>query len=362
MGRRSRRRRRRGFFRRSGPLLMFCLAALVVSVGLIFGVKTLVTKYNTGGLSFGSFGFASKAKTEVKQETIQEATDEEGNKYLIYVDAEGENAVSAWKTVDGKTYYFDENGKAVSGFQTIDDKLYRFSPRTNALVNPKKGKKSVSHYLCYFKEDGEIYRRIDKNKPMVALTYDDGPSPNTATILDVLEENHAVATFFVVGSRLEDYPDTVKRQVELGNEIGNHTWEHKYLSQLSKKGMKSQIRKTIKKLEEMTGYTSKITRPPGGFVNDDVKENVGQPLIMWNVDTLDWQTRNAKKTVNAVFNDLDDGDIILMHDLYETTAEATKTIVPRLIKKGFQLVTVSEMAECRNGISAGDVVYSIKPN
>lgn len=339
---------------RYGRLILFCMAVLVISAGVIIGVKTLVKHFGDGDL-------LTKLKPEEKKEQVQEETDEAGNTFLTYKGVDDETAVKTWKTVEGKTYYFDENGHAVSGFQTIDGKLYRFNTKTHAMVNPKSGKKSISHYLCYFNKKGEIIRRIDKKKPMVALTYDDGPSSNTSTILDVLEENDAVATFFVVGERLEEFPDTVKRQVELGNEIGNHTWGHKYLSTLSKKQMKSQINKTIKKLEEMTGYTSTITRPPGGFVNDEVKETVGQPLIMWNVDTLDWKTRNTKKTVDAVFKDLDDGDIILMHDLYETTAEATKKIVPRLIKKGYQLVTVSELAECHHGMSPGDVVYSLKP-
>lgn len=352
MSRRSR-RRRRGFFRRYGRLIIFCLSALVVSIALIIGVKTLVNHFGSDGFKF--------AREETEAELIQESTDEEGNQYLLYVDENGESATNSWKTVKGKTYYFDEKGQAVSGFKKIDGKLYRFNNKTHALVKPKKGKKTISHYLCYFNKKGEIIRRIDKKKPMVALTYDDGPSPNTTTILDVLEKYDAVATFFVVGERLEEYPETVERQVALGNEIGNHTWGHKYLSTLSQKEMKNQINKTIKKLKKMTGYTSKITRPPGGFVSDEVKKTIKQPLIMWNVDTLDWKTRNTQKTIDAVFRDLDDGDIILMHDLYETTAAATKKIVPRLIKKGYQLVTVSELAECHHGMSAGDVVYSLKP-
>ncbi len=98
-------------------------------------------------------------------------------------------------------------------------------------------------------------------------------------------------------------------------------------------------------------------RPPGGNYNGTVASTVGMPLILWSIDTLDWKTRNAAATQAAVLNHVKDGDIILMHDLYGPTAEASKVIIPELINRGYQLVTVSELADCRGGMLNG-MVYN----
>ena len=102
-------------------------------------------------------------------------------------------------------------------------------------------------------------------------------------------------------------------------------------------------------------------RPTGGRVNSAVKENVGMPMIQWTIDTLDWKTRDAKSTIDAVLNNVSDGDIVLMHDLYDATAEASKTIIPELVSRGYQLVTVSELAQYRGGLEAGKQYFSFRP-
>ena len=101
-------------------------------------------------------------------------------------------------------------------------------------------------------------------------------------------------------------------------------------------------------------------RPPGGCVNDTVKSQTGMPMILWSIDTLDWRTRNAASTKTAVLDHVKDGDIVLMHDLYEATANASTTIIPTLVERGYQLVTVSELAECRGGMKDGCLYYSFR--
>ena len=185
---------------------------------------------------------------------------------------------------------------------------------------------------------------IDPKKKMVALTYDDGPyTPVTNQILDVLEEYNGRATFFVVGSRVSAYKDCIKREAKLGCEIGNHTYNHTTLTSASASTIKSEISKTNDAVKKITGTSPKIVRAPGGAVNSTVKSNVNYPLFNWSVDTLDWKYRNSSSVVSNIKNNVRDGSIVLMHDLYGSTGNATETIVPWLVKNGYQLVTVSEM-------------------
>ena len=185
----------------------------------------------------------------------------------------------------------------------------------------------------------------DPSKPMVALTFDDGPSKKTERILDVLEQYGAHATFFVVGIQLEKFPEIVKRASDLGCEIGNHTYNHKNLTKISPDEMREQINGVNRLVLEATGKEPALVRPPygAGIKDETVKANVAYPLIMWTIDTLDWSTRDTQSTLEAIRKDVKDGSIVLMHDLYDPTAAAVETIVPELIEQGYQLVTVSEM-------------------
>lgn len=185
---------------------------------------------------------------------------------------------------------------------------------------------------------------INPKKKMVALTYDDGPyTPVTNQILDVLEENNARATFFVVGSRVSTYKDCIKREAKLGCEIGNHTYNHTILTSVSASTIKSEISKTNDAVKKITGQAPRIVRTPGGAVNSTVRTNVEYPMFNWSIDTLDWKNRNSNSVVSSIKNNVSDGSIVLMHDLYGSTGDATEVIVPWLVKKGYQLVTVSEL-------------------
>lgn len=196
-----------------------------------------------------------------------------------------------------------------------------------------------------------------KKEKAVALTYDDGPSKFTNRILDCLEHYGAKATFFVVGNSVYAYPDALLRAHTLGMEIGNHTMSHPRLTSISSSQISSQLNKNATVVENVTGKRPSLVRPPYGSYNQSVINTSGMPFILWSIDTLDWKTRNAQKTVDAVLSKVSDGDIILMHDLYLPTAQATEIIVPRLIDMGFDLVTVSELAE-RKGITLTQKAYS----
>ncbi|MBQ7045633.1 MAG: polysaccharide deacetylase family protein [Clostridia bacterium] len=195
--------------------------------------------------------------------------------------------------------------------------------------------------------NGQVIRDVDPTKPMVALTFDDGPSAKyTDKILDILEDYDSVATFFEVAANLKYAPDALRRAEQIGCEIGSHTTTHANLSKLDADGIRAELSKTNAEFERVLGHKPTLLRPPYGACNATVKQTCDQYLIGWSVDTLDWQSRNADKIINIVKSEKSlNGDVILMHSLYESTVQATEKLVPWLISEGYQLVTVSELIE-----------------
>ena len=200
-------------------------------------------------------------------------------------------------------------------------------------------------------EPMEAERVVDPTRPMVALTFDDGPHPtNTDTLLDILEENGAVATFFQVGQNLWKDPDAVRRAEALGCEIGSHSYRHADLSKLSAQAIAADLQKADEAFLEVLGHAPTLLRPPYGAVNQAVKTTTGRSIITWSIDTEDWRSRNAEKVIASVQNSGDlDGQVILMHDIHASTIEAAQTLIPWLIDQGYQLVTVSELITLRYG-------------
>ncbi len=205
---------------------------------------------------------------------------------------------------------------------------------------------------------------IDPEKPMVALTYDDGPSRNaTPRILEKLKECQARATFFIVGQQAQKNPDLVRQIAAQGCELGNHTFDHVSMDRLTPRELAEQLMRTNQVVSDACGVTPVLIRPAGGARNEAGMSAVGaisMPAIMWSVDTLDWKTKDAASTIQTVRDQVKDGDIILMHDLYDATAEASMTIIRELTDRGFQLVTVSELSSYRGGILPGKSYSSFR--
>ena len=189
-------------------------------------------------------------------------------------------------------------------------------------------------------------RKIDPDKPMVALTFDDGPGKATTKILNTLEKYGAVATFFDLGQNMLNSPSTVKREEAIGCEVESHTYSHKNLNKLTASQIKSDMAKAEDAFEKVLGHKPYLVRPPYGNANATVKSTLKYPLINWDIDTLDWKSRNKNSILKEIHKYSNyDGRIILMHGIYDSTAEAVAELVPELINKGYQLVTVSEMAK-----------------
>lgn len=204
---------------------------------------------------------------------------------------------------------------------------------------------------------------IDPSKPMVALTFDDGPSQYTPDILDTLEKYESRATFFEVGNRIDRYPDTVLRISRMGCEIGNHSYDHALLGNASAEKICTEISDTDAKIQAITGKKTTLLRPPYGGIGNSLRKNAGKPMILWSIDTLDWKYRNADAVYQSVISHVKDGDIILMHDLYGSTRTAVQKIVPELRKRGYQLVTVSELARYKKvTLSAGKSYSQMRGN
>lgn len=208
-------------------------------------------------------------------------------------------------------------------------------------------------------ETTEPQTKYSKNDKLIAMTFDDGPySKTTNRILDTLEKNGGVATFFVVGYNLDGNEETLKRAFDMGCEIGNHTKDHKNLTKISSQERRNQIDTVNQRLKEITGKETKVFRAPGGNYKN-ITDEVGMPLIQWSIDTNDWRHKDASnkgrsaeqrtKELNQiaenVFEQAENGDIILMHDIYEFTADLCEIVIPGLVSRGFKLVTVSEMFE-----------------
>ncbi len=290
--------------------------------------------------------------------------DEDGNKVTgweeisdakYFFDKEGKMQTDRWKTVQNDTYYLSKEGPALTGWQEIDGDTYYF--RQDGRM--QTGMMYLGMAMCTFDTDGKLLSKkvtsIDPNKPMVALTFDDGPGKRTKDLLKVLKKYDAHATFFVLGTNVERYPKLIKRMEKIGCEVGNHSYDHPDLSKMKKSGLKEQVDSTNDMLKNITGHGVALLRPPYGAISETMKKQLKMPMILWNIDTLDWKTRDAKKTIEAVMKDVKDGDIILMHDIHSETVDAAIKLIPKLQEEGYQLVTVSEMAAAKKiSLEAGE--------
>lgn len=201
-------------------------------------------------------------------------------------------------------------------------------------------------------EEEPYVRVIDPSKPMVALTFDDGPHETcTDQILDVLESNRSVATFFEVGRNVRAYPEPVQRMAELGCEVASHSYRHADLTTLGWQGMLDDLQKTDNAFIDAIGTAPILVRPPYGAVNKNVRIGSGRCMITWSVDPQDWRSRDAEVLIDYLqnFGSLD-GEVVLLHSIHQSTADAMETLIPWLIEEGYQLVTVSELLAYYYGV------------
>lgn len=184
----------------------------------------------------------------------------------------------------------------------------------------------------------------DEEHPEIALTFDDGPHVvYTEQLLDGLKERGVHATFFLIGQNIEGKEAVVQRMKEEGHLIGNHTYHHVNLKKISESRAEEEILMTCNKIYDTVGICTSFVRPPFGEWKKNLDFDITMIPVSWNVDSLDWTTENVDKTVKRVVKDVKEGDIILMHDIYASSVEASLLIIDILQDKGYEFVTVDEL-------------------
>lgn len=194
--------------------------------------------------------------------------------------------------------------------------------------------------------------------PLVALTFDDGPrSSTTGPLLDGLALRETPATFFLVGSRIPGNEDLVRRMAAEGHQIGIHTYDHVKLKGLSRRDFDLQVGKTRALITQLAGEGNYWLRPPYGLLDKAAEGWCGGPVILWSVDPEDWKDDDIDRVVAAVVEHASDGDIILLHDLFPSSAQAALRIVDALLARGFCFVTVEQLMAQRGVTPEAGVRY-----
>ena len=267
--------------------------------------------------------------TKASQLTAGWHEDENGK---WYQNADGTYYAGGLQKIDGSTYYFGDNGYAQTGWVSVGFDDY------------------------YFNDDGTY--DPSQHKTRIAFTFDDGPGEYTDELLDCLEQNNAHATFFMLGQNVGSWESEVQRMVDIGCEVGSHSWDHLNLYDLDMDAVAKEFSDTDAALEKACRQKASVARAPYGNWNDDIISTVNKPFFTWSLDSLDWSYLDVNKDYDAVMNgDLTDGSIILMHDIHEPSVQAAIKMIPELVAKGYKLMTVSELAAAK-GVTLQNANYS----
>lgn len=239
--------------------------------------------------------------------------------------------------------------------KTIDSLRTQISQKST--TTGKNDKTTTADQNLPEREYGDL-----SGEKLVALTFDDGPGPYTERLLNAMKKRGVKATFFLLGNRIDRYPQLVKRMEKEGHAVGNHSYDHPNLTRLSASGVASNMNKTAKKIEKLIGHKPEVMRCPGGSCNKTVKKyaaDAGIPIIYWDVDTRDWESRNVTKIMNVAFgtNGIKNGSIVLMHDIHEPSVDAAIKMMDKLKKQGYTFVTVPELLMAREGEIVPGTVY-----
>lgn len=246
-----------------------------------------------------------------------------------------------------KVYVIKENVMVVYYYDYVYD--YPYTESVNLTINYNE----VHDYLDFTHElDAEYQNENGYNysadKKTVALTFDDGPSSKyNAQFLDVLARNKAHATFFMVGTMMNNCQKCVLDTYNSGNEVGSHTYNHMNIKKNNALDVNDNLKQVDDLFYKITNDHIKYVRPPYGSYSKENLENINNPLILWNIDTEDWSHHDVDYIVNSVMENVQDGSIILMHELYETSLQALEVLLPRLYVEGYQVVSVSELANMK---------------
>lgn len=205
------------------------------------------------------------------------------------------------------------------------------------------------------------FQNQNQGRKLVAFTYDDGPNPNTTPgLLQELKKRSMTATFFMLGKNVERNAPLVKTMHTMGFDLASHTFNHRNLKRITNEEQAVEINGTVDAIKNATGIEPSSTRPPYGNYNEVTLSLLKNPIVLWNVDTLDWKYRNVDMTYQNSIDKIDDGDIVLFHDIYKTSVDASLKIADELYKRGYIIMSVKDLARAKNKtLETGVKYYSI---
>ena len=263
--------------------------------------------------------------------------------------------------------------QVIADFSAMDLTTWKFAYKDSQLLlypakqssNGEEIAMPISNFFDFIEasylteKDAEVYKtaQAEKNKKVVALTFDDGPDGNTTPqALDILAKYKIKATFFVQGKNIAGNEAILKRMQAEGHEIGNHSWNHPVLTQLSLEDAKKQITDTEDAIKNVLGKSSKLMRPPYGAISDDIRNSLDLSFILWDVDSLDWKSKNEAAIFTEIQHQTSDGSIILLHDIHQPSVNSLPKVIEYLQEQGYSFVTVSEMLNTR--LKPHEIYYS----
>ena len=217
----------------------------------------------------------------------------------------------------------------------LNTKYFTSIKKGNALKSDTDNKKEIKRIRDYKEFEG---------KKIVALTFDDGPAHSkTETLLTEFEKRNIRASFFVLGELALKQPDIVKKAYDAGHTIGSHTYDHKNLKKIDDEQLAYEVNHTNEILKEIIGTDIKYIRPPYGGYNSDILNKVDMSFILWSVDTLDWKLKDADKIADYMINNIEDGDIVLLHDIHAETIDGVIKAVDLMLAEGYAFVSLEEL-------------------
>lgn len=227
---------------------------------------------------------------------------------------------------------------------------YEIEPAVNEDLFLKVNYNEIKDYLDITVDLDSNYQNengfdINSGKKLAAITFDDGPGPYTERLVEILNNNKVHSTFFMLGKNINSYKDAVLSVYNSGNEIGYHSYAHTNFKRQELETIKSEFDLSNEYLESITGTNFTLTRPPYGSINEEIKNTLDTPFILWNIDTEDWRHKDVDYLVQYVLDNIKEGSIILFHDIHKTSIDATEKLLPYLYVAGYQLVTVSTLSQ-----------------
>ncbi|MES2475176.1 MAG: polysaccharide deacetylase family protein [Verrucomicrobiota bacterium] len=220
--------------------------------------------------------------------------------------------------------------------------------RTPPVKGPVPRNPDLNVSSDFSRSAGVTFTRVPVAGKFIAITFDDGPTPqNTPRLLDMLRARNIKATFYVIGRSVDVYPQVLRRTVAEGHEIGNHSYTHRLLSKLSNKEAIEDLRRCKVAVQNAAGVEPRTMRPPyGGLLQAQrqiVMDEFGYPTILWSVDPLDWKRPGAGVIASRILAGASAGGIVLAHDLHAQTIDAMPATLDGLLSRGYQFVTVSQL-------------------